>query len=67
MGRDMSDYDLREYLKWLRSPDADGECDSCHNLGSLWQLPIELDDEPDAGWRYCAACFRRIIERAADE
>jgi len=55
----------REYLDWTRQgADSYGDCDRCHALGSLWSLPADLDDEPDAGWQYCEHCFTRIINRS---
>jgi len=52
----------REYLDWTyQTADCVGECDQCHREGPLWGLPYALDDEPDAGWQYCAECFRYIV------
>lgn len=57
---------VRAYLTWThQQPDACGECDRCHTDSDLWALPAELDDEPDAAWLFCAACYRRIVRRAA--
>lgn len=52
-----------EALAWLdQRCDAVGECDRCHAQDKpLWALPQALDREPDAGWLYCAACFRKIV------
>lgn len=53
----------REALGWLQQrPDSIGECDRCHQDDKrLWQLPIELDSETDAGWQYCSECYRKIV------
>lgn len=55
----------REWLDWLTgNADGRGECDRCHHDElPLWHLPSELDDETEAGWLYCAQCFRAIVKR----
>lgn len=54
----------QEYLAWLRQPaDTYGECDRCHKDRPLYRLPMEIDDEPDAGWVYCPSCFRWIVNK----
>ncbi len=56
-----------ESLAWLKQlPDSCGECDRCHNDPvNLWSLPMDLDREPDAAWQFCAACFKKIVQREA--
>lgn len=54
----------QEWLDWVNQPcDSVGECDRCHDDGALWQLPLELDNEPDADWMYCSRCFQTIVSR----
>ncbi len=56
----------REALDWLtQHPDSAGECDGCHKDGKLWTLPQTLDNEPEAGWLYCKACFKAIVSKGA--
>jgi len=55
----------QEFLTWAgQTPDASGECDHCYKSPTaLWQLPMELDNEPEANFMYCKECFIRIIKR----
>ena len=57
-----------EALEWLNQQcDSRGECDRCHRDAQLWQLPSDLDDAPpEAGFQYCAACYRRVVDYIAD-
>lgn len=54
---------LQEALSWLtQRADATGECDRCHKEPvAVWQLPMEIDREPDAHWMYCRECFRAVV------
>lgn len=37
------------------------ECDICHRERAVWSDPA--DDEPEAGWLYCADCVRRLAAK----
>lgn len=66
MAAKLSRVESAETIAWLlQGPDCCGECDRCHAESvELWALPSAIDQEPDAHWSYCAACFRKLVKAA---